>query len=296
MKNSLIKLLTLILILGITSCDFVTLPEKAGGSHPGGTTVQRKVLLEDYTGHKCTACPAAAVIANNLLQTYGEKLIVIGVHAGFFATPASSGTQYLTDFRTAAGDTYDDPAFFGVSSVSNPNGLINRKDYTPTTTDHVKAPGIWATEVAAELAKPANAKITITNTYNAVNRSLSCAVQSTFLFDTLTGGPYKLIAVITQDSITADQLDGGVYVPAYIHRHVLRDNINGTWGEALVTGTITANAAINKTYNYTFPAAYPAAGGASSTLCNVNNCHVTAFIYNDATKEVIQVEEAKVIP
>jgi hypothetical protein len=303
MKKYFILTLAIIFVLGITSCDFVTVPEQSGTTQQSGTTVQRKVLLEDYTGHKCTACPQAAVTANGLLQTYGDKLIVIGVHAGFFANPQASG-QYREDFRTAAGTAYDDPTFFGVSTVGNPNGLINRKNYTPATTDHVKPYGTWATEVPLELAKPAMAKIEITNTYNSSTRSLACTIKSTFLADTLTGGPYKLIVAVTQDSIVADQLDAGVYVPTYVHRHVLRDNINsatgvtdGTWGVTIAAASaITLNVPITKNYIYTFPATYPTAGGPSSTVCDVNHCYIVAFIYNDATKEVIQVEEAKVAP
>jgi len=41
---------------------------------------------------------------------------------------------------------------------------------------------------------------------------------------------------------------------------------------------------------------YPSAGGTSATACDINECYIVAFIYNDATKEVIQVEEKKLIP
>jgi thiol-disulfide isomerase/thioredoxin len=46
----------------------------------GGVT--RRVLLEDFTGHTCNNCPAAAVIAEGLQTFYGEdQLILVGVHA-----------------------------------------------------------------------------------------------------------------------------------------------------------------------------------------------------------------------
>jgi hypothetical protein len=140
-------------------------------------------------------------------------------------------------------------------------------------------------------------KIEITNTYNVATRSLGCNVKSTFLSDTITGGPYKLVVVITQDSIVADQLDAGVYTSTYTHRHVLRDNINGTWGDVVATsGAIILNAPITKNYVYVLPNSYPASAGPSATTCNPSHCYVVAFIYNDATKEVIQAEEIKVIP
>ena len=296
MKKSFILFIALALAISISSCDFVTIPDQAGTTVDTTTiTVQRKVLLEDYTGHKCTACPAAAVTANAIIAANGSNVIVVGVHAGFFSNPMTTGVQYLADFRTTAGTAYD--AFFGISAVANPNGLINRKDYTPSTTTHIKSPGTWATEVAAELAKPALAKIEFANTYNSTTRVLNCNVNSTFLYDTLTGGPYKLIVEVIQDSIIADQLDGTTYVPNYVHQHVLRDNLNTTWGENIVlAGAIVANTAINKNYSYTFPLTYPSSGGTASTLCDANQCYIIAFIYNDATKEVIQVEEAKLTP
>ncbi len=297
MKKLFIASFVFSCIVSISSCDFVTIPEQAGTTVDTTTsTVKHKVLIEDYTGHKCTACPPAAVTANTIIANNGENVIAIGVHAGFFASPMTTGTQYLQDFRTTAGTAYD--TYFGISAIGNPNGMINRKDYTASTTVHVKSYGTWAAEVAAELAKPALAKIEFSNTYNTTTRILNCTVNATFLYDTLSGGPYKLTAMIVQDSIVADQLDAGVYVPTYVHRHVLRDNINvnGTWGDDLVTGTLVANTVISKNYVYTLPATYPAAGGPSSTVCDANHCYVVAFIYNDATKEILQVEEAKIIP
>ncbi|MGZ4059264.1 MAG: Omp28-related outer membrane protein, partial [Bacteroidia bacterium] len=285
-------------VFSISSCDFVTLPQQAGsGADTTTTTVHRKVLLEDYTGHKCPNCPAAATAANAIVAANGNNVIVMGVHAGFFADTATSGTEFRADFKTAAGTAYD--LFFGISNAGNPNGMVNRKDYTPSTITHIKNYGTWPTEVAAELATPATAKVEIVNSYNSGTHVLDCTIKSTFLYDTLTGGPYKMIAVIVQDSIISDQQVLAVYTPNYVHEHVLRDNLNGTWGDNLVTGTIVANTPINKNYTYTFPASYPAitpAGSQRPTACDVNRCYIIAFIYNDATKDVIQVEEAKVIP
>jgi hypothetical protein len=71
---------------------------------------------------------------------------------------------------------------------------------------------------------------------------------------------------------------------------VLRANINGTWGESLVAGTITPNAPITKNYTYTLPAAY------LGNNCDPEHCYVVAFIYNTTNYEVIQAAEATVIP
>lgn len=279
-----------------TGCDYVTNPVEnaspGGGGGDDTTEHIRRVLVEDYTGHKCTACPQAAIAANNLHNTFGEQVVNVAVHSGFFASPTTpSGApagSYLTDFRTTAGDAYDSPTYFGVSSVGNPNGMINRKDYTSSTTAHVKSYGTWASEVATLLALEPVADVTITNTYNTTTRSLSINVASVFLSDTLLSGNYSLCVWITQDSITDWQLDAGVHRSDYVHQHVLRDAVNGTWGETLVNGAITPNAVLTKNYTYSLPLAY------KGNPCNDSEVYVVAFVYNTATYEVLQAAEKKI--
>jgi hypothetical protein len=84
------------LVLG--SCDEIDPPYMDGVQTPPIDTTEcpiptfpadthhvKVVLLEDYTGHKCVNCPTAAEIAHNLQITYGEKIILMAIHAGFFA-------------------------------------------------------------------------------------------------------------------------------------------------------------------------------------------------------------------
>ena len=82
------------------------------------------MLLEDYTGARCTACPAAAITAEGLATTYGSKLVIIAAHVTFFAVPAGT---YLLDLRSDAGDTWS--ADFGTTQL--PIGMVNRKAYSP---------------------------------------------------------------------------------------------------------------------------------------------------------------------
>ncbi|HEX8516438.1 MAG TPA: Omp28 family outer membrane lipoprotein [Bacteroidia bacterium] len=296
MKKYLLLLYFLASLI-VQSCDYVSNPNETIESNPGGgpgdTTVHvRRVLVEDYTGHKCTACPQAAIAANQLKTTFGDKVVVVAVHAGFFASPTTPAGapagSYLVDFRTAAGTAYDGSAYFGVSNIGNPNGMINRKDYDATSAAHVKSYSSWSSEVASLLALEPIADVKITNTYNASTRSLGINVASQFLSDTLLSGSYSLVVMITQDSIVDWQLDGSTHVPDYVHQHVLRANVNGTWGESLVNGSITPNATITKNYTYTLPASY------LGNPCDEDQCHVVAFIYNTANYEVLQVAEASV--
>ena len=115
-----------ILISFIISCDFVknANPPVEPNSGTGNVTpgiVYRKVLIEDYTGHKCGYCPPAGDTLAYLEKKYTGKIIPLAIHAGQFA---NINLTYPTDFRTTVGNAYDTE--FGNSMAGNPNGLINR--------------------------------------------------------------------------------------------------------------------------------------------------------------------------
>ncbi len=252
----------------------------------------RKVLMEDYTGHACGNCPAAGLYLNDTIKPiYDHCLVVISVHAGYFAGTCPNASvcfslpaarppgSFETDFNSATGTAWN--TFFGISG--NPKGMINRIDFPSGS--HSKTYTAWNGAIATELAKDASASIHITNTYNSGSNSVNVAVESKFVKD--LQGDYKLQVVITEDSLIDWQLWYGhqpeEFVGDYIHRHVLRDGLNTTWGETIATGNTAAGTTVTKNYNYTIDNAWV-----------VNNCNIVAFIYNDVTKEVIQVEEAAV--
>ena len=120
-----------VLILAFAACDYIDEPYTEGSETTDPTdTVKRKILLEDFTGHQCPNCPAAAVIAHQLQELYPEQVVLVTVHAGIFAQMISP--NYLIDFTCAEGNALN--SFFGVSAVGNPNGLINRE---PSMSDQV---------------------------------------------------------------------------------------------------------------------------------------------------------------
>ena len=61
----------------------------------------RKVLVEEFTGVRCVNCPAGASELENLKGIYGERLVIVSIHAGDFSPPF---TDSRFDFRTAEGD------------------------------------------------------------------------------------------------------------------------------------------------------------------------------------------------
>lgn len=242
----------------------------------------RKILVEDYTGHTCGNCPQAAEVIEQIKGlSFGDQVVAVGIHAGFFAW--TSGSLYDNNFQTATGTAYDN--FFGVSAVGNPNGMINRMDYN---TSHIKAHGSWSTLVSGLVGTPPDVNIEISNTYDPNTKQLTSNIETKFL-NSMTGN-YKLVALLIEDSIVSPQKDYSLPSPAndtfYVHRHVLRDAINSTWGDTVGTGIISAGLLNTKNYVYT--------GLATNTGWNPNKCYVVAFVYDISNYRVIQAEEKKI--
>jgi hypothetical protein len=274
-------------------CDFVNNanPDIAptGPSTTGGTSIiYRKAFVEDYTGHKCGNCPAAADVLANLETQYSGKIVPMAIHAGFFATVNAS---YPTDFRNPTGDAYDTQ--FGVGSAGNPNGLVNRVGYG--TGGFIKAYSSWGGEISQIISQPAKFQIRIDNVFNTGSNSLNTDITVKSL--AVNSGNYKLVVLLTEDSIIAEQLDYRIVVPPapsqkvtnYQFDHVLRTAVNSTWGDPIFVSGAVANDSVIKSFNnFTISSAF-----------NPSKCHIIAYVYDADSNsptyyEVLQVEEEHV--
>lgn len=284
MKKIIYQIIILIIALSTSiSCDYVKDVKDPNAEVIKGN---RKVFVEDYTGHKCGNCPAAADTLKYLVKKYPDQVVGLAIHAGFFAN--INTTSYPTDLRNTVSTAYDNQ--FGVSLAGNPNGLINRAGFG--TGGFIKAYSTWEGEVVQMLSKPAKFEIKIRNNFLLANNSLNTTITLRSLSN--NSGNYKLVILLTEDSIIAEQLDyrlppGSQLISNYEFKHVLRGAINSTWGDAVfVSGAITNDSIVKSYPNFVVNSTY-----------NASKCHVIAYVYDaDPASltyyEVLQVEEEKV--
>ncbi len=282
------KLIHILLLLTATafilsSCDKVEPPFKDTITFQTKDTT-RNVLLEEFTGHLCVNCPGAAEEVHNLQKIYGENLIVISVHAGFFAQTQSP--PFDTDYTTTMGDALNSQ--FNVQSY--PKGLVSR---IVSHGSYKKDVSEWSFYVDSLINLKPAALIELSTSYNSSNRELEVEVSGTVL--SMLQGDYNLSVVITEDSIVSaqknndSQLGPTPEIPDYVHMHMLRGAVNGPWGETYFSGPKDSLDALPfRQYSFTLDAAW-----------DENNCHIIAFIYrsdNNAGNEyeVIQVDKAAV--
>jgi hypothetical protein len=239
----------------------------------------RKILLEDYTGHKCVNCPEASITAKSLEAANEGKVIVMAVHAGYYALPGSG--EYTLDLRSEPSEEWNSE--FGI--ISNPSGMVNRRVFG---TSRVLGPDKWGDAIDEIITTAPDAQMLMKNTYDIDSRTLDSKVYTHFL-NPLTG-TYNIIVAVIEDSIIGAQKNNNAQVGPtpdwynYIFNDVMRGSLNGTWGELLT-------ASVNTTSTYV--------GNFSTVLdakINDENCYLLAIIYNESTKEVVQVEKKKIRP
>lgn len=270
-------------ILVFAGCDKVLIPQQ-----PHSVIVQvndtfRKIFIEDFTGHTCQNCPAAAHELENLKAAYPEQIIGMAVHIDYFAIPcppnplppgALPGT-FSEDFRTTENADYE--SIYQCSNWAYPTGLINR--FGLTSVDH----STWASTAATLLDDSMTAYIKINPTYNATTRVLNVTVTGEFLCDTT--GSYNIALYLVESGLTGSQIDGTTIDNNYVFNDVMRGCINTPGfisGEQITLPTTIPG---HTPINYTSPSF------TVNSNFNAANCKIIAILINNSDRGVLQAAE-----
>ncbi len=270
----------------LASCDYVDTPVEGPGPGPGPEEgVTRRVLIEDFTGFRCPNCPAATQVALQLQGIYGEdQLIVMGLHVtDVFAAPVPplDDGVFDTDFRTPAGDEL--ATSFGVSFL--PVGPVSRREFNSSL---LLGSAGWSSAVSEIIGTPSHLDLWFdTLSYDPGTGEINTTVKLAVLAETI--GDHKLVVCLTEDHVVDDQIDNTQTppeVPDYDHRHVLRDNLNGTWGEVIIAASASTGDTLE--LSYVRPLA--------AFVLEPNNCTLVAYVYDAASGEILQVAQREFNP
>ena len=209
---------------------------------------ERRVLLEDFTGQRCVNCPSGTAVIEQLLQEYGDAVIAVGIHGGPLGFKGNANTLGLA---TSVGDEY----YNHWQLEYQPVGLVDRHGAVNYTD--------WTKAVNDELSKAAPLDLAVAALIYGTDISIIVTARGT---DGTTTG--KLQVWLLEDGITAMQMmpDGSAN-REYVHNHVLRTPVNGTWGEDF---TVKEGETEEKLLTQPLDVSW-----------NPDRLSVVAFVYND---------------
>ena len=257
-KNLFLGVATAAMAMAAASCSNIDEGDRLIYVKPA--EVGRAILIEDFTGQKCINCPTGTEIINSIVETYGEEnVIAVGIHSGPLGFAGNSKTVGL---MTDTGNEYY-TRWDKENKMGQPWVIFNRKTSPDSHYNN------WAAMVGTIISEKANLSVKIANAYDAATRTLTTTVGADGVNGTVNG---KLQVWIVEDGVKALQMmpDGSAN-KEYVHNHVFRAAVNGTWGEDV---TVKEGETTTKQYSYVLPEAWDA-----------DKIAVVAFVYNDGGVE-----------
>lgn len=302
MRTTILLLLTLPFF--IASCDKVDepFPENLNINDSAivwddsvtseSNTGERYVLMEEFTGHTCNNCPAAAAEIDRLKnKKYGKKFIPIAIHASDFAKPYDDSNRppgypdgsYTQDHRTDESLEYESVPVFEIAAL--PKGLVCRIGRSLPVSK-------WVQECDAVYNNPGQtvANIHIQNFFDDSSKVFKVDVSIEWLVD--YQGDMNLQVQVLEDSVVGWQLDGATDIEDYVFKHMFRGSVNGAWGspiKAAKAGSRTETSFTRSIENYL---------GRGNSLANFlksdfTSFSIVAYLYKRSPEyEVMQVNEA----
>lgn len=257
-KNLFLGVATAAMAMAAASCSNIDEGDRLIYVKPA--EVGRAILIEDFTGQRCVNCPTGTEIINGIVDTYGEdNVIAVGIHSGPLGFAGNSKTPGL---MTDTGNEYY-TRWDKENKMGQPWVVFNRKTSPDSHYNN------WAAMVGTIISEKANLSVKIDNAYDAAKRTLTTTVGAFGTNGTVNG---KLQVWIVEDGIKALQMmPDGKPNKEYMHNHVFRAAVNGTWGEDV---TVKEGETTTKQYQYVLPEAW-----------NADNIAVVAFVYNDGGVE-----------
>lgn len=251
------------LALGATACNEVDEADRY--IEMPTIEVTRAVLLQDFTGQRCTNCPAAHLAIEQLEEQYGDALIAVSIHSGVQSFPITN-TRY-PGLATPTGEEYD------VAANVGPNGYPtivvdwNSPLYVGTGT-------AWIDAVRNDIQKTSTIDLTCRaslSVNDAGDNVISVDAQA-LSTEEFKG---KLMVWIVENDVKGAQM--GVNGQSgfdydYVHNNVFRAAIGGTWGTDI---ELTPNTTHHQSLSYTIDDDW-------AKTWDLAHVKIVAFVYNDS--------------
>lgn len=273
MKRTLLYIAFALTLGSFTACDVIDENERYIEVEQGDSSERvQRVLIEEFTGRMCVNCPGGAATVHDIAAAYEGRVVTIGIHAGMFAMP--QGPFADMDLRTPEGDTYNEAFPY----EGNPAAMFNRASKGGAVVSTNK--DMWMTHAISELERVPVCEVTPTVAYDSNSRTATITTEVE-AWESMPAN-ISLQVQLTESGIVASQVTEGGLDPDYVHNHVLRKAVNGTWGNNIAS--LPQGEKASYTHTITLDEAWVA-----------ENCHIVVFVYENDTKRVLQCNECAIV-
>lgn len=222
--------------------------------------VNKKGLVEFFTNAGCIPCIEAHNYFDEITSTtYDTSVILITYHTKY---PFIFDSLYRANIPQNQGRS----DYYGVNST--PQGKLNGVPMGQFAADN------WSCQINQDLYNAASLNIRLSNIYDP-NLDSGTVTANITLVNALPASDNVIHIIVTENDISYVTAPNGIT----LLNDVMRTMVTGLNGEAV---TIGQNTVVTKGYKL-------------SPNWKENNCYLTVFVQNSATKQVFGVERIKVV-
>ena len=227
--------------------------------------LNKNVILEEFTGVRCTACPQGHQTANQILEANPGRVWVIGFHP--YNSNYTLPWPGNPDFRRHHPDLFYSTPYCGTSRYM-PSAFINRRMYGA---ERLQQRTVWASKTNQHLNEASPVNVGLATTYDDVSNQLEILVEIYYTDDMTDEN--TLNVAMSESGLIAQQSGGSTN---YVHTHVFRETFTAQWGDPITEST-TQGSFIQQSFSF----------DNSAGEYDMNECEIVAYIVNSQTDEVI---------
>lgn len=208
--------------IGLASCDDDFDGDNRYMTNPNPPQVDttgyvKRVLVEDFTGQRCVNCPDAAQMLSGLKEeTYGDRMILVAMHAGGLSLGTPLHNDVAQTYMTALGMGANNPAI-SIDRVYNDDGVYSN----------------WPNAIASRAAASTPCEV---KPFVSMGNDRSVSVLAQVSFSSAVSDSIGVQHWLVEDSIVGFQITHEGSNMEYVHNHVFRDCLyDDIWGMPLPT-------------------------------------------------------------
>ena len=265
--------------IGLASCDDVFDGDNRYMTNPNPPQVDttgyvKRVLVEDFTGQRCVNCPDAAQMLSGLKEeTYGDRMILVAMHAGGLSLGTPLHNDVAQTYMTALGMGANNPAI-SIDRVYNDDGVYSN----------------WPNAIASRAAASTPCEV---KPFVSMGSDRSVSVLAQVSFSSAVSDSIGVQHWLVEDSIVGFQITHEGSNMEYVHNHVFRDCLyDDIWGMPLPT---TDGGDYLAGQSYMSPAT---AGYIIPDDWDIDNLSIVSFVFRYSTDEsnpIAEVLQANII-